>query len=181
MCCVVPLKSAFFLILCSSGSCLPTCCTKFKRNAKQYKCMPYFYTAAIEVYALFLHCWCQIPQWHVTTWQMNKSLFAFVTLLWKTQIPHVVVITILKRKIPAASSFHSFHCSVVSVGRGHLQLDTTRSLYKSTRFLLFDLALRNRRFPEITGKDNLTVFSYSGRVKSPEWRRQLRRADLRQF
>ena len=39
----------------------------------------------------------------------------------------------------------------------------------------------NRRFPEITGKDNLTAFSYSGRVKSPEWRRQLRRADLRQF
>ena len=34
-------------------------------------------------------------------------------------------------------------------------------------------------FPEITGEDNLTVFSYSGRVKSPEWRRQLRRADLR--
>ena len=26
----------------------------------------------------------------------------------------------------------------------------------------------NRRFPEITGKDNLTVFSYSGRMKSPE-------------
>ena len=41
--------------------------------------------------------------------------------------------------------------------------------------------LDNRRFPEITGKDNLTVFSYSGRVKSPEWRRQLRRADLGQF
>ena len=41
--------------------------------------------------------------------------------------------------------------------------------------------LSNRRFPEITGKDNLTVFSYSGRVKSPEWRQQLRRADLRQF
>ena len=40
---------------------------------------------------------------------------------------------------------------------------------------------RNRRFPEITGKDNLTVFSYSGRVKSPEWRRRLRRSDLRQF
>ena len=39
----------------------------------------------------------------------------------------------------------------------------------------------NRRFPEITGKDNLTVFSYSARVKSPEWRRQLRRADLRHF
>ena len=39
----------------------------------------------------------------------------------------------------------------------------------------------HRRFPEITGKDNLTVFSYFGRVKSPEWRRQLRRADLRQF
>ena len=39
----------------------------------------------------------------------------------------------------------------------------------------------NRRFPEITGKDNLTVFSYSGRLKSPEWRRQLRRADLRHF
>ena len=39
----------------------------------------------------------------------------------------------------------------------------------------------NRRFPEITGKDNLTVFSYSGRVKSPEWRWQRRRADLRHF
>ena len=37
----------------------------------------------------------------------------------------------------------------------------------------------NRRFPEITGGDNLTVFSYSGRVKSPEWRWQRRRADLR--
>ena len=41
--------------------------------------------------------------------------------------------------------------------------------------------LFNRRFPEIAGKDNLTVFSYPGRVKSPEWRRQLRRADLQQF
>ena len=39
----------------------------------------------------------------------------------------------------------------------------------------------NRRFPEITGKDNLTVLSYSGRVKSPEWRWQRRRADLRHF
>ena len=41
--------------------------------------------------------------------------------------------------------------------------------------------MRNRQFPEITGKDNLTVFSYSRRVKSSECRRQLRRADLRQF
>ena len=41
--------------------------------------------------------------------------------------------------------------------------------------------LPKRRFPEITGKDNLTVFSYSGRVKSPEWRRRLRTAVLRQF
>ena len=39
----------------------------------------------------------------------------------------------------------------------------------------------HRRFPEITGEDNLTVFSYSGRVKSPEWRCQQRRADLRHF
>ena len=39
----------------------------------------------------------------------------------------------------------------------------------------------NRQFPEITGKDNLTVFSYSRRVKSPEGRQQQRRADLRQF
>ena len=43
------------------------------------------------------------------------------------------------------------------------------------------LSVLNRRFPEITGEDNLTVFSYSGRVKSPEWRRQRRRADLRHF
>ena len=41
--------------------------------------------------------------------------------------------------------------------------------------------ITNRQFPEITSKDNLTVFSYSGRMNSPEWRRQLRRADLRQF
>ena len=39
----------------------------------------------------------------------------------------------------------------------------------------------NRRFPEITGEDNLTVFSYSGRLKSSEWRWQRRRADLRHF
>ena len=41
--------------------------------------------------------------------------------------------------------------------------------------------LLNRQFPEITGEDNLTVFSYSGRVKFPEWRWQQRRADLRHF
>ena len=43
------------------------------------------------------------------------------------------------------------------------------------------LMFHNRRFPEITSEDNLTVFSYSGGVKSPEWRWQRRRADLRQF
>ena len=42
-------------------------------------------------------------------------------------------------------------------------------------------ASRNRRFPEITGENNLTVFFYSGRVKSPEWRWQRRRANLRHF
>ena len=35
--------------------------------------------------------------------------------------------------------------------------------------LVLRISSANRRFPEITGKDNLTVFSYSGRVKSPEW------------
>ena len=39
----------------------------------------------------------------------------------------------------------------------------------------------NRRFPEITGEDNLTVFSHLEGVKSPEWRWQRRRADLRHF
>ena len=43
------------------------------------------------------------------------------------------------------------------------------------------IELYNRRFPEITGEDNLTVFSYSRRVKYPEWRWQQRRADLRHF
>ena len=42
-------------------------------------------------------------------------------------------------------------------------------------------AFHNRRFQEITGEDNLTVFSYSGRVKSPKWRWLRRRADLRHF
>ena len=41
--------------------------------------------------------------------------------------------------------------------------------------------VKNIRFPEITGEDSFTMFFYSGRVKSPEWRRQRRRADLRQF
>ena len=45
----------------------------------------------------------------------------------------------------------------------------------------FTLLFINRRFPEITGEDNLTLFSYSGRVKFPEWRLQRRRADLQQF
>ena len=45
--------------------------------------------------------------------------------------------------------------------------------------LLFSV-MDNRRFPEITGEDNLTVFSYTGRMKSTEWRWQ-RRADLRHF
>ena len=39
----------------------------------------------------------------------------------------------------------------------------------------------NRQFPEITGETNLTVFVYSWRVKSPEWRRQWRSTDMRQF
>ena len=39
----------------------------------------------------------------------------------------------------------------------------------------------NRRLPEITGEGNLTIFSYSGRVKSLEWRWQRRTADLRHF
>ena len=43
------------------------------------------------------------------------------------------------------------------------------------------LCTLNRQFLEITGEDNLTVFSYSGRVKSPEWRWQWRRANLQQF
>ena len=41
--------------------------------------------------------------------------------------------------------------------------------------------ISNRQFPEITGEDNLTVFSYSGRMKPPEWRQQRRRAILQQF
>ena len=44
-----------------------------------------------------------------------------------------------------------------------------------------DRCTHNRGFPEITGEDNSTMFSYSGRVKSPEWRWQRRRADLRHF
>ena len=44
-----------------------------------------------------------------------------------------------------------------------------------------NVLLNNIRFPEITGEDNLTMFSYSGRVKSAKWRWQRRRADLRHF
>ena len=53
------------------------------------------------------------------------------------------------------------------------------TLYESSSFP--KRQFRNRRFPKITGEDNLTVFTYSGRVKSPEWRGQRRRADLRHF
>ncbi len=64
---------------------------------------------------------------------------------------------------------------------------TGHSNWKKTSGYLYMLVrrcrftLQNRRFPEITGEDNLTMFSYSGRVKSPEWRWQRRRADLRHF
>ena len=51
----------------------------------------------------------------------------------------------------------------------------------SARFQTRDYFRPNRRFPEITGEDNLTMFSYSRRVKSPQWRLQRRRADLRHF
>ena len=61
-----------------------------------------------------------------------------------------------------------------STGRKVVDTEQEHSLLKTQ-------VKHNRRFPEITGKDNLTVFSYSGRVNSPEWRWQLRRADLRQF
>ena len=39
---------------------------------------------------------------------------------------------------------------------------------KSSVFPGHCLTSPNRRFPEITGENNLTVFSYSWRVKSPE-------------
>ena len=64
---------------------------------------------------------------------------------------------------------------------------TGHSNWKKTSGYLYMLVrrcrftLQNRRFPEITGEDNLTMFSYSRRVKSPEWRWQRRRADLRHF
>ena len=57
-----------------------------------------------------------------------------------------------------------------------LAVSSILHLHLSWQFPLFCIctalgSFLNRRFLEIAGKDNLTVFSYSGRVKSPEWRR----------
>ena len=68
-------------------------------------------------------------------------------------------------------------CTQKAPGRQHLHVTpatTTQRCNTPLRWIF-------RRFPEIIGEDNLTMFSYSGRVKSPEWRPQLRRADLRHF
>ena len=62
--------------------------------------------------------------------------------------------------------------------------DRTSDNLHSFKVKIFEcagLSWYHRRFPEITGEDNLTVFSYSGRVKFPEWKWQWRRADLWQF
>ena len=61
--------------------------------------------------------------------------------------------------------------------------DQTRQIIFSHQHFILEPQFRhhNRRFPKITGEDNLTVFSYSGRVKSPEWRWEGRRADQRHF
>ena len=76
------------------------------------------------------------------------------------------------------SHLSSLTLSEFSAGTSLTQ--TTKSLSPESRHSFF-ASRQNRRFPEITGEDNLTVFSYSGRVKSPEWRWQRRRADLRHF
>ena len=70
-------------------------------------------------------------------------------------------------------------CTQKAPGRQQLHVApaTTTQICKYTT----SVDIHSRRFPEITGEDNLTMFSYSGRVKSPEWRRQRRRADLRHF
>ena len=52
------------------------------------------------------------------------------------------------------------------------------SWFKLFSFFCCASVNNNRRFLEITGKDNLTVFSYS---RSNEWRLQLRRVSLQQF
>ena len=57
----------------------------------------------------------------------------------------------------------------------------TQGLANNFHIIPVNFSSTNRRFPEITGKDSLTVFSYSGRMKPPEWRWQWRRADLQHF
>ena len=56
-----------------------------------------------------------------------------------------------------------------------------KMLYRAFNIFQKYMLHSNRWFPEITGEDNLIVFSYSGRVKSLEWRWHRRRADLRHF
>ena len=60
------------------------------------------------------------------------------------------------------------------------QVSYRRRLRSSLLYSCYVFRALIDNFSEIKGEDNLTVFSYPGRVKSPEWRRQRRRADLRQ-
>ena len=60
-------------------------------------------------------------------------------------------------------------------------LHTSVGVHENNQSFLLFMPVLNRRFPETTGEDNLTVFSYSGRVKSPEWMWRRRGADLHHF
>ena len=78
-------------------------------------------------------------------------------------------VTLSQHRFPAPSRKLCQNCH--SLKQNEAQSACTESTHKGV----------NRRLPEITGEDNLTVFSYSWRVKSPECRWQRRRADLRHF
>ena len=97
---------------------------------------------------------------------------------------HETVCSLFKLYESAGTRGHPFKLhkkTVLTNQHAHFFFTNSNRVINNWNSLPPSTVLDNIGFLEITGKDNLTVFSYSGRVKSPEWRRHRRRADLRHF
>ena len=97
---------------------------------------------------------------------------------------HETVCSLFKLYESAGTRGHPFKLhkkTVLTNQHAHFFFTNSNRVINNWNSLPPSTVLDNIGFLEITGKDNLTVFSYSGRVKSPEWRWQQRRVDLRQF
>ena len=113
------------------------------------------------------------------TTHSTVSTCLFWAILGTSRDPLVLLANSQQAQLAMSLSLVLFLCALSHYRVGQLTQQPIQGI--GTHAHWSGRGLAKRRFPEITGEDNLTVFSYSGRVKSPEWRWQRRRADLRHF